>query len=147
MLFSINLKILFLHKNNHIMRILATKKAFFIFLIVCISYSNTSAQPSNITIKQDSKFLQLLNEKRKSNISSTINDRYQIQIYSGESEKAKATLNEFRQEFRDTDGTIFFFTPNYKVWVGNYKTRIEAERNLLEIRKSYSKVHLIKPKN
>ena len=129
------------------MRILATRKAFFISLTVCISYLSTNAQPSNITVKQDSKFEQLINEKRKSNVSNSINDRYQIQIYSGESEKAKTILNEFRQEFRDTDGTIFFFTPNYKVWVGNYKTRIEAERNLIEIRKKYNNVHLIKPKN
>ena len=129
------------------MRILATKKAFFITLTVSIPCLFANAQTSNITVKQDSKFEQLLNEKRKSNISNSINDRYQIQIYSGESEKAKTTLNEFRQEFKDTDGTIFFFTPNYKVWVGNYKSRIEAERNLIEFRKRYSNVHLIKPKN
>ena len=129
------------------MRILATRNAIYMSLTVCVSFLNSTAQSSNITIKQDSKFEQLLNEKRKSNISNTINARYQIQIYSGDSEKAKTTLNEFRQEFKDTDGTIFFFTPNYKVWVGNYKTRIEAERNLIEIRKRYNNVHLIKPKN
>jgi hypothetical protein len=28
-----------------------------------------------------------------------------------------------------------FSTPNYKVWVGNYKSRIEAERNLIDIKK------------
>ena len=129
------------------MRILATKKAFFITLTVYIPCLFANAQTSNITVKQDSKFEQLLNEKRKSNISNSINDRYQIQIYSGESEKAKTILNEFRQEFKDTDGTIFFFSFNYKVWVGNYKSRIEAERNLIEFRKRYSNVHLIKPKN
>jgi hypothetical protein len=32
------------------------------------------------------------------------------------------------------DGTIIFNTPNYKVWVGNYKSRIEAERNLIDIK-------------
>ena len=127
------------------MRILALRKAFFISLTFCISYLNTNAQDGNITVKQDSKFEQFLNEKRKTNISNTINDRYKIQIFSGESEKAKSTLNAFRQEFREIDGTIFFFTPNYKVWVGNFKTRIDAERNLIEIRKSYSNVHLIKP--
>jgi hypothetical protein len=127
------------------MRILATQKAFFIFLALCISTLNTSAQDANITVKQDSKFEQLLNEKRKTNVSNTVNDRYKIQIFSGDSEKAKNTLNQFRQEFSDLDGTIIFFTPNYKVWVGNFKTRIEAERNLIEIRKSYSNVHLIRP--
>ena len=127
------------------MRILASRKVFFISLTLCISYLNTNAQLGNITVKQDSKFEKLLNEKRKTNISNAVNDRYQIQIFSGESEKAKNILNEFRQEFKDTDGTIFFFTPNYKVWIGNYKTRIEAERNLIEIRKSYKNVHLIRP--
>lgn len=127
------------------MRILASKKAFFITLTFCISYIHSMAQDRNVTVNQDPKFEQLLNEKRKTNVSNTINDQYKIQIFSGESEKAKNTLTQFRQQFRDIDGTIIFFTPNYKVWVGNFKTRIEAERNLIEINKSYSNVHLIKP--
>ncbi|WP_188048899.1 SPOR domain-containing protein [Flavobacterium sp. GP15] len=127
------------------MRILALTKAFFLALTLFISCYNSNAQATNITVKQDTKFEQLLNEKRKTNISNAINERYQIQIFSGESEKAKSTLNEFRQEFKDIDATIFFFTPNYKVWVGNFKTKIDAERNLIEIRKKYNNVHLIKP--
>lgn len=127
------------------MRILALRKAFFISLTLFISYCNANAQDGNIRVKQDYKFEQLLNEKRKTNVSNTVNDYYKIQIFSGDSEKSKKTLNEFKQEFRDIDGTIVFFTPNYKVWVGNFKTRIQAERNLIEIRKSYSNVHLIKP--
>ena len=127
------------------MRILATKKNLFILLTLCISALNTRAQDVNITVKQDSKFDQLLNEKRKANVLNAVNERYKIQIFSGESAKAKNTLNEFRQQFRNIDGTIVFYTPNYKVWVGNFKTRIEAERNLIEIRKSYKNVHLIRP--
>jgi hypothetical protein len=37
--------------------------------------------------------------------------------------------------FWDLDGTIIFNTPNYKVWVGNFRTRIE-KRNLIEIEQS-----------
>jgi hypothetical protein len=73
----------------------------------------------NTTIKQDSKFEQLLNEKRKINVSNAVNDYYKIQIFSGDSEKQKNTLAEFRQAFSGMDGTIIFNTPNYKVWVGN----------------------------
>ncbi|MFV8370968.1 SPOR domain-containing protein [Flavobacterium sp. LB2P74] len=127
------------------MRILALRKAFFISLILFIFYSNANAQDGNIRVYQDSKFEQLLNEKRKTNVSYAVNDSYNIQIFSGDSEKAKKTLNDFKQEFRDIDGTIIFFTPNYKVLVGNFRTRIEAERNLIEIKKNYSNVHLIKP--
>lgn len=127
------------------MRILAPREAFFIVLVFCIFYLKTSAQVGNINVQQDPKFEQLLNEKRKTNISNSMNEGYKIQIFSGDSEKAKNTLNLFRQEFQDLDGTIIFFTPNYKVWVGNFKTRIEAERNLLAIKKSYTSVQLIKP--
>ena len=127
------------------MRILAIQKSLFIYFILCFASINAIAQDMKITVKQDSKFEQLLNEKRKINISNAVNDRYKIQIFSGESEKAKNILNDFRREFKNIDGTIVFFTPNYKVWVGNFKTRIEAERNLIEIRKSYKNVHLIRP--
>jgi hypothetical protein len=129
------------------MRILATRKAFFISVTLLIFAFNATAQDGNITVNQDYKFEQLLNEKRKTNVSNAVNDRYKIQIFSGESDKAKNTLNQFRQEFSTLDGTIIFFTPNYKVWVGNFKTRIEAERNLIVIKKSYTNVHLIKPNN
>jgi uncharacterized protein YxjI len=74
-----------------------------------------------------------------------MSDRYKIQIFSGESEKAKKTVVLFKQEYKEIDATIIFNTPNYKVWVGNFKTRMEAERNLAEIKKKYKNVLLIKP--
>ncbi|HRA73904.1 MAG TPA: SPOR domain-containing protein, partial [Flavobacterium sp.] len=104
-----------------------------------------NAQDQNVTVNQDPKFEQLLNEKRKINASLTVNDSYKIQIYTGSSEIAKKTLNEFRQEFTAIDATIIFNTPNYKVWVGNFKTRIEAEKTLSEINNRYKNVLLIKP--
>lgn len=127
------------------MRILTTKKAFFYAATLCLTTSYINAQDANISVSQDPKFEQLLNEKRKTNVSNAVNDRYKIQIFSGDSEKAKKTLTEFKQEFSDIDGTIIFNTPNYKVWIGNFKSRIEAERNLIKIRKKYTNVHLIKP--
>ncbi len=114
-------------------------------LIVGLSLNHAQAQDRNSTITQDPKFEQLLNEKRKINTSLAVNDSYKIQIYSGSSENAKKTLTEFRQEFKDIDATIVFNTPNYKVWVGNYKTRIEAEKTLGNIKDRFKNVFLIKP--
>ena len=127
------------------MKISAFKKGFYLTLTCFITTHFATAQSEGISIKQDSRFEQILNEKRKTGTNSAINDRYKIQIFSGESEKAKTTLATFRQEYPGIDGTIVFFTPNYEVWVGNFKTRIEAERLLLEIKKRYPMVHLIKP--
>ncbi|SHL88234.1 SPOR domain-containing protein [Flavobacterium xinjiangense] len=127
------------------MRILAPKQVIFYTLSLIITSSCIHAQDAKVRVSQDPKFEQLLNEKRKLNVSTSVNDRYKIQIFSGDSENAKKTLRSFKQEFSDIDGTIVFNTPNYKVWVGNFKTRIEAERNLIDIRKKYKNVLLIKP--
>jgi len=127
------------------MRILAQKKIVLSFLFVGLSTCYINGQDQKSNLSQDPKFKQLLNEKRKINASLTVNDSYKIQIYSGGSENAKKTLSEFKQEFKGLDATIVFNTPNYKVWVGNYRTRIEAEKNLVDIKDSYKNVLLIKP--
>ena len=127
------------------MRIIAYKKIFLSSLLLVALIPKLHAQDQNITVNQDTKFEQLLNEKRKINTSLTVNDSYKIQIFNGGSENAKKTLAEFKQEFKDIDATIVFNTPNYKVWIGSFKTRIEAERNLADVKDRYKNVLLIKP--
>ncbi len=112
---------------------------------LCIISANSSAQDRNVNITQDPKFEQLLNEKRKINHSIAVNERYKIQVFSGDAEKAKKALIDCKELFTNLDGTIVFNTPNYKVWIGNFKNRIEAERNLIEIKKIYENALLIKP--
>jgi plasmid maintenance system killer protein len=127
------------------MRILTIKKIFFLSLTVSLTSITLQAQDRNLNVRQDAKFEQLLNEKRKINASIAVNERYKIQIFSGDSDKAKKALADCKQQFNNLDGTIVFNTPNYKVWIGNFRTRIEAERNLIELRKKYDNVFLIKP--
>ena len=127
------------------MRILSLRNSILIASFLGISCTNLYSQEDKLTVSQDPKFEQLLNEKRKINASITVNDRYKIQIYNGDSESSKKTLSEFRKDFKNYDGTIVFSTPTYKVWVGNFKSRIESERNLTELKKKYPNAFLIKP--
>ena len=127
------------------MRLLTLTNLYSGVFFLLFNSTNLLAQDGNVTVSQDPKFEQLLNEKRKINSSITVNDRYKIQIYNGESETAKKTLTDFRRDFKNFDGTIVFSTPTYKVWIGNFKSRIEAERNLAEVKKKYANAFLIKP--
>lgn len=127
------------------MRILPFKTIFFSVVTLCFFSPKILAQSEAVTVNQDPKFEQLLNEKRKINSSINVNERYKIQIYNGESDLAKKTLQEFKRDFKDYDGTIVFNTPSYKVWIGNFKTRIEAEKNLIDLKKRYPNALLIKP--
>lgn len=127
------------------MIILRFYKIIYTLIFALFFINKINGQNQNEEVSQNSKLDQLLNEKRKINTSIAINECYKIQIFNGNSEAAKKIVNEFKQEFKAIDATIVFNTPNYKVWVGNFKTRIEAERNLVEIKKKFTNVLLIKP--
>ncbi len=121
-----------------------TKLVFTAITTLFLSQKSFS-QGGKTVVSQDPKFEQLLNEKRKINSSITINDRYKIQIFNGDSENSKKTLMDFKKENKNLDATIVFSTPAYKVWVGNFKTRIEAEKNLELLKKKFPNAFLIKP--
>lgn len=126
------------------MRILRKIPAIFVISFCIFSTAKSEAQES-VNIIQDSRFEQLLNEKRKINSSITVNDNYKIQIFYGENGEARKTLSDFKRDFKYLDGTIIFQSPTYKVWIGNFKTKIEAEKNLTEVKKKYPYALLIKP--
>ena len=127
------------------MKILLCKNSILISIILFVYSSNSLAQTETVTLQQDPKFEQMLNEKIKVNPSIFVNEKYKIQIYNGDSEASKKALSDFRREYKNLDATIIFNTPSYKVWVGSFRTRSEAEKNLQEIAKNYPKAFLIKP--
>ncbi|WP_309609348.1 SPOR domain-containing protein [Flavobacterium sp.] len=127
------------------MRILGFLRIDFKLIVLVILSANCYAQSGKTSITQDQRFEQLLNEKRKINSSITLSDRFKIQIFTGDSETSKVALQDFRKKNKDIDATIVFNTPIYKVWVGNFKTRIEAEKKLQDFKKKYPNAFLIKP--
>ncbi|MDH4403195.1 MAG: SPOR domain-containing protein [Flavobacterium sp.] len=127
------------------MKILTLKTAFQLALFFWFFSINLYSQVNNINVSQNPKFEKLLNEKRKINASIVVNDIYKIQIFNGDIESCKKNLIDFKKEFLNLDGTIVFYNPAYKVWVGNFKSRIEAERNLLLLKNKYPNSLIIQP--
>jgi len=111
-------------------------------LLTLLSSNNLTAQTQ---IEQDSRFEQLLNEKRKINSSITTTDKYKIQIFYGDSQQARKVLNDFKKHFPEIEGTIIFSSPNYKVQVGNFKTKIDADRTRAMILEKFVDALVVKP--
>lgn len=124
--------------------IMNLKYLTFLLLFNILSF-NCYSQTSEITIEQDDNIETLLKEKRRMNTGITINDLFKIQIFNGNSDNAKKTMMEFKNQFKEIDVTMIYNNPTFKVWAGNFKTRIEAENALLEIKKKYPLALLIKP--
>ena len=114
-------------------------------LFALLSSQNISSQTKKSNIEQDEKIEKLLVEKRKNNSAITINDKFKIQIFFGNIEDSKKTLIAFKKDFSQTDGTIIFSNPSYKVWVGSFKSKIEAEKAIITIKKKYPSSVIIEP--
>ena len=84
-------------------------------------------------------------EKQKINNNISITDSYKIQIFYGSGEESKKKLSEFKRDFKEIEGTIIYSNPTYKVYVGNYKSRLHAEKVLIDIKAKYPSALLIKP--
>jgi hypothetical protein len=110
-----------------------------------LSTQNIFSQTKKSNIEQDEKIEKLLLEKRKNNSAITINDKFKIQIFFGNIDESKKALISFKKDFSQADGTIIFSNPSYKVWVGSFKSKIEAEKALITIKKKYTSAVIIEP--
>lgn len=107
-------------------------------------FLNSMAQEGTIIINQDKEIEALLEIKKDIESSS---DRYKIQIFSGASRNAAETARKkFYENYADLPSSIEYETPNYKIWVGNFRNRLEADRALLRIKKTFLNAFIFKPK-
>lgn len=127
------------------MKTLKNNTPLFLVLTAILIWQNIFAGQQVVWLQQEPKIEQLLAEKRKANASITINDKYKIQLFFGTIEESKKNLALFKKEFKNMDGTIVFSNPSYKVWVGSYRTKIEAEKALIEIKKKFTSALIINP--
>ena len=128
------------------MNLLKHQNTTFVLIALLLTTQFSLAQDGSLTINQDPEVDELLALKKKMNVSETDADRYKIQIYSGNiagAEKAKAKINS---KLSDLPSILEFETPNYKVWVGNFRNRLEADRTLLKVQKEFKNAFVFKPK-
>ncbi len=120
---------------------LIMKRLFFLTLI-CLCGS-ISAQEGTVNIDQSKAIDKLLEFKKDIKTVGT----FRIQVYSGSSSSAASNVKaEFKQSYGQWPVEMVFNTPNYKIWVGNFRDRLEADRALLRIKKNYMNAFIFKPK-
>ena len=103
-------------------------------------------QQGSVTINQDKKITNLLEIKKEMNKNEIDTDRYKIQIYSGNRSSAESAQREFNNSFTDWKATIQYETPNFKIWAGNFTTRLEADRALKKIKNKFTSAFIFRPK-
>ena len=118
------------------------KKLKIIGIILLTTINPLAGQNGNTIINKSYKLDSII--KLKKELNSKIQN-LRIQIYNGDRTNAELIIKQYIDNFNDTTADIIYETPNYKIWVGNYYTQLEADRNLIKIRKKFSSAFIFRP--
>jgi SPOR domain len=132
------------------MKALGTSGLFLLLLL--IRMNTASAQQNSISggkteIVQDSRVDSLV--KKHVQINQVINtmDGFRIQVFSdsgiNSKTKAQAVQSELQSRFPGMTVYLSFKSPNYKVRAGDFRTRLDAQRVLVQLTADYPNAFII----
>ncbi|TFG76048.1 MAG: SPOR domain-containing protein [Flavobacteriales bacterium] len=119
------------------------KKAILNLMVMAFVLFSVQAQKGQINIEQDQKISELLDAYKSMNENA---DYYRIQVGFGSFDQAQRIKSEVEIDFPDMPSKIDFDSPTYRVRLGQFKNRLEAERKYNEVRLKYPDAMLLKPK-
>ena len=107
---------------------------------------NLVAQTATVTVNEDVKITQLQELKKQLEKDNKLLDGYTIQLYYGEHSRANSVIRKYRNNYGAWPASIEYETPNYKVWAGSFSSRIEADRALIEVQRTFNAAFILKRK-
>jgi len=109
----------------------------FLIVLVTTSYNSFS---QNKTI-ESAAIKNIISKKRSFN--STYGFGYRIQLYNGNEQQARKSIARFKAEFPGNYSKLIYNAPEWKVQVGNYKTKLEADKDLIIYQEKFSGIIVI----
>jgi hypothetical protein len=117
-----------------------------LFAATCLFYSGNCAAQNQNVVEADPLIQELMVLKAKMLENNELNERYKIQLFYGSNlSEANKVKNEFEKNYKEWPSNIVFETPNYKVWIGDFRNRLEAERAFIELKKDFKSAIIFKP--
>ncbi|CAM1349056.1 SPOR domain-containing protein [Tenacibaculum insulae] len=102
-------------------------------LILTIGVFSAKAQDS---YTQDKDITSLIKKKREYN--KYHGTGFRIQLYNGLEKRAKSLRYRFQVEYPGVYTKLVYDQPDWKAQVGNYKTRLQADKALNKIREKFN---------
>lgn len=117
---------------------------FFLVSLVIMAFSSFAQTDSAVTITQDKRLEELMDKQKEINIQKQSIAGYRIQIYfGGDRQKANDLKQEFVSRYTDMAAYVSYQQPNFKVRVGDFRTRLEAGKFLKQIASVYTSTFIV----
>ena len=108
---------------------------FVVFAILVFGISRSAAAQTGKT-KSSTSIQNLISKKREFNAKYGYG--FRIQIYYGNEMEARKFRNSFRRNFPKTKSYLKYEQPYWKVLVGNYKNKLQADRAFIEFSEKFT---------
>jgi len=119
---------------------------FFIFFFIVTAGAQTRGKVEVIKDARIDTFAAHRLELNKGADAMTING-FRVQIFTGENRKdAYNAQAKFQEQFPDTKSYIIYNEPNFKVRVGDFRTRLDAEKLQNDLKKIFTGMFIIQEK-
>lgn len=94
----------------------------------------------------NTKKLDSLLELKKEMINDyDIKSFYTIQLFSGRKNIAEQVKSDYDEKKINYKAIIEYETPNYKVWVGRFRTKLQADKAYAELQSEYPSALIFRP--
>ena len=124
-----------------------TRTAFLLFCFFLLQRNSLFAQENKvgtIEIIQDESIDRLMLKHLSISTENESIDGYRIQIhFGGEREKAKSVKTKFLQQFPEVPAYEIYQQPNFKVRVGDFRTRLDAQKFMNQIASSFPSAFIV----
>jgi len=91
----------------------------------------------DIRVESSASVKELIAKKIAFNKEQNSFPGYKIQIYYGSEKECYEIKDEFTSLFPEIPTSIIFSTPQWKLQVGEYRSRLEADKSIQSIKKEY----------
>jgi len=103
------------------------------------NYVTQTNNDSSVIITKDARVDELIKKQREINLQKQTIPGYRIQIYFGVSRQRASELKaEFSGKHPEMNSYLSYQQPNFKVRVGDFRTRLEAQKFLKDIQGLYA---------
>lgn len=103
----------------------------------------TPQRPGHVKMIEDPRIAEL-NRKKKENPTKL--DGYRVQLFFGDRSKAQEIRGDFIREYPNTAAYISYLAPNFRLRVGDFRSRLACEKFKHQLGSEYSGSYIVKDK-
>ena len=102
-------------------------------------------QQGSSDIRQNEEIPDLLELKKTLEKENKLGNEFTVQLFYGDIKSAEKVMEDYERFYTTWPVSLEYETPNYKVWVGSFNNRLDADRALLKLKENFPSAFVLRP--